>query len=293
MSRPGLVTTEWLIANLDNPKVKIFDASLDAALIIPGSHPSGRPEYENAHIPGAFYFDIDLLSDPDSALPHTLPSSDFFTSCMQEFGVNTDDHIVVYDNSPLRSACRAWWMFRVFGHSRVSVLNGGWAAWMAGNNPIEEATAEPGRNGSFKAVLNPNLLRHADDVLAVLNTANVPQILDPRGAPRFEGTVPEPRAGLRSGHIPGAINVPFPLLFNDDAGLKPDADLQAIFEQAGADLNKPIVTSCGSGVTACNLALALYTLGKQDVAVYDGSWSEWGGLDHCPIETGPAKAKSA
>lgn len=293
MSRPGLVTAEWLNANLDNPKIRIFDASLDAALIIPGSHPSGQPEYDEAHIPGALYFDIDELSDHNSALPHTLPSAAFFGAKMREFGLNRDNHIVVYDNSPLRSACRAWWMFRVFGHSQVSVLDGGWAAWTAAGYRVTSSAEKGPGDGDFEAALNPALLRRTADILNGIGTPDAPQILDPRGAPRFEGTVPEPRAGLRSGHIPGALNVPFPLLFSDTGSLKANADLQAIFKSAGVSLERPIVTSCGSGVTACNLALALYVLGKQDVAVYDGSWSEWGGLDHCPVETGPTEAKSA
>lgn len=292
MNRPGLVSLEWLNANLSDPKVKVFDASIDAALIIPGSEPSGKNEYLEDHIFGAQFFDIEELSDPESALPHTLPSATYFSQKMQAIGLNTDDHIIVYDNSPLRSACRAWWMFRVYGHSNVSILDGGLGAWHKAGFTTSSGEEKPTSKGNFEARQNRNLLRSIDEMLAAAGAVSPPQIIDPRGAPRFEGTVAEPRAGLRAGHIPGAINLPFPLLYNETGTLKSESELQRLFTEIGATINTPTVTSCGSGVTACILAFALYTLGNQDVAVYDGSWSEWGGRQDCLIETGPSPKKN-
>lgn len=284
MRESALVSAEWLLENFNNSDVRILDASMDATIVFPDAWKSGPSEFAAAHIPGAQYFDIDATSDASSGLPHTVPSPEAFQGVMQALGINQNDHVVVYDNSLLRSAARAWWMLRVMGHSNVSVLDGGFAAWQAVGGPLEQSTGKP-TAGDFVANFQSALFRSKTDMLENIQTRDA-QVIDARGAPRFAGEVAEPRPGLKSGHIPNARNVPFSSLYEADGRLKPATDLAAAFEAAEVDTDAPINTSCGSGVTACNLALALYELGNQNVAVYDGSWVEWGSAADVPIATG-------
>lgn len=284
MSESALVSAQWLLANFEQPDVKILDASMDATVVFPNAWKSGPKEFKEAHIPGAQYFDIDATSDTSSGLPHTLPSPDAFRELMRSLGINAGDHVIVYDNSLLRSAARGWWMFRVMGHANVSVLDGGLEAWKSAGGVLEQGAPAP-ITGDFVAKFRAELFRNKSDMLENIQS-NTAQVVDARGAPRFTGEVQEPRPGLASGHIPNALNVPFSSLYEADGTLKSQAELSAIFDAAEVNRQAPIYTSCGSGVTACNVTLALYELGNQDVAVYDGSWVEWGSAGDVPVEQG-------
>lgn len=285
MTESGLVSASWLLDNYKRDNIRILDASMDATVIFPDTWQSGPAEFEQAHIPGAHYFDIDKTSDTSSGLPHTLPQPEAFQATMRSLGINGRDHVIVYDNSLLRSAARGWWMLRVMGHTRVSVLDGGLEAWKQAGGPVEAGTPDI-IEGDFEARFQPELFRSKSDMLDIVLRGG-PLIVDARGAPRFNGDVKEPRPGLASGHIPGAVNVPFSSLYTADGLLRPRAELKSVFAQSKVDAGQALVTSCGSGVTACNLALALHELGNNEVAVYDGSWVEWGSSNDVPIETGP------
>lgn len=284
MRESALVSAKWLLENYTRSNVKLLDASMDATIVFPDAWKSGPEEFVEAHIPGAQFFNIDATSDTSSGLPHTLPSPQGFESVMRSLGINQGDHVVVYDNSMLRSAARGWWMLRVMGHTHVSVLDGGFEAWKSAGGPIEAGARTP-EAGNFVSNFCPALFRNKSDMLENITTPSA-QIVDARGAPRFAGEVQEPRPGLASGHIPGAKNVPFSTLYEPNGMLKPTEDLSALFEAANVNAAAAINTSCGSGVTACNLALALFELGNTEVAVYDGSWVEWGSAGDVPIETG-------
>ncbi len=288
MNTPALVSADWLLNNYRNDNIAILDCSMDSTVLYPDTWKSGPEEFVQAHIPGARYFDIDKTSDSTSGLPHTLPTPDAFESVMRQLGVNAGDHVIVYDNCLLRSAGRGWWMLRVMGNDKVSVLDGGLAAWRQANGPMEAGIPTPS-NGDFKSNFDASLFHSKHHMISLLSSGNK-QMVDARGAPRFRAEVPEPRPGLQAGHIPGAKNVPYTTLYHDDGRLKTAQELEQVFASGSIDLNAPIVTTCGSGITACNLALALFILGKQDVAVYDGSWVEWGSASDVPIETGPSKA---
>lgn len=284
MRESALVSAKWLLENYTRPNVKILDASMDATVVFPDAWKSGPEEFEAAHIPGAQFFNIDATSDSSSGLPHTLPTPQGFENVMRSLGVNQDDHVIVYDNSRLRSAARGWWMLRVMGHADVSVLDGGFESWKSAGGPLETGTHPP-EKGNFIAEFNPALFRNKSDMLDNITTSTA-QVVDARGAPRFAGEVQEPRPGLASGHIPSAKNVPFSTLYETNGALKQAEDLSALFKAANVDVAAAINTSCGSGVTACNLALALFELGNTEVAIYDGSWVEWGSASDVPIETG-------
>jgi len=279
-----LVETEWLASHLDTPALVILDGSMH----LPTAKRDAKAEYLAGHIPGALFFDIDEIADEKSPLPHMLPSATKFASRMKKMGVGDGMHVVAYDSEGLYSAARVWWMFRAMGHEQVQVLNGGLKKWKAEGRPLEDGPPRRRTERHYTARLNAGLVRDVGDVKALI-AGKAAQIVDARAANRFEGTVPEPRQGLRSGHIPGSRNVPFASLLNPDGTLKPAAELQAIFAKAGVDPGKPVVASCGSGVTAGVIALALALLGRPDAAVYDGSWTEWGGDPALPIETGPAR----
>ena len=279
MSDP-LVSTAWLAERLGDPDVRIIDGSW----WMPADARSGRAESLTAHIPGAVFFDIDEIADHATELPHMLPSPEAFAQAAGRLGLRRDATIVAYDTYGVRAAARVWWTLRVMGFEKVFVLDGGLRAWQAEGRPVErgEAVAQP---TTVSHAFEPALLRNVDQVRALIGS-KAAQIDDARGGPRIRGEVPEPRAGLRSGHMPGAHNVPFDSLLESDGRMKPASELEPIFRQAGVDLDQPVVTTCGSGSTASGLALALARRGRDRAAVYDGSWTEWGGLADTPVVTG-------
>jgi thiosulfate/3-mercaptopyruvate sulfurtransferase len=228
------------------------------------------------------FFDIEEIADHSTDLPHMLPRPEAFASAMRGLGIGDGQTIVVYDGLGLYGAARVWWTFRVFGHDRVAVLDGGFPRWRAEGRPVEAGESRPPRR-RFSARLRPELVLAFEDVRENLGTRRV-QMLDARSAGRFTGTEPEPRPGLRGGHIPGSLNLPYDRLFDPEGSLRPRDELRRLFEAARVDLRQPIATTCGSGVTACTLALGLHLAGRPDVAVYDGSWTEWGGRDDVPVE---------
>lgn len=279
----ALVSTEWLAAHMNAPDVHIVDASY----YMPHEGLNPRAEYEAHHIPGAVFFDIDDIADSDSPLPHMLPSPEKFSSRVRKLGLGDGVRIVVYDQRGLFSAARVWWAFRFFGHNDTVVLDGGLPKWMNEGRSVDEGVPRAVER-HFTARVNSLMLRDKRQMLTNL-TAKREQVLDARSAGRFEGTAPEPRAGLRSGHIPGSLNLPFnDLLDPATQTILSAAEMKERFEAAGMDMNRPVVTTCGSGLTAAVLALGLHIVGHKSVALYDGSWTEWGEPGDTPVETGPA-----
>lgn len=276
-----LVSTEWLAQHLANPDLRVVDATYH----LPNLKRDARAEYAAAHIPGAVFFDVDTIADRSVPLPHMLPPPAQFAEAVGALGIGNGTFVVAYDSYGLMSAARVWWMFRAFGYDRVAVLDGGLPKWKAEGRPVDAApvTVTP---RTFTAKFRPRVVRRKADVLDNLKSRDE-LVIDARSAGRFRGSDPEPRAGLRSGHIPGSRNVPYASLLDPKAQTVLPADaLRQRFQAAQVDLGKPLVTSCGSGVTACVLALGLHLIGIPQVAVYDGSWAEWGEAGNTPVETG-------
>ncbi|MEM9351351.1 MAG: 3-mercaptopyruvate sulfurtransferase [Pseudomonadota bacterium] len=277
-----LVSTLWLADHLKDPDLRILDASW----YLPAMDRDAKAEYEAAHIPGARFFNIDEISDHRSELPHMVPPVEKFMSRMRAMGVGDGHQVVVYDGMGMFSAARVWWLFKLMGKKDVAVLDGGFPKWQAEAHPIEDMPPVI-RDRHMTATRQNHLVKDVTQV-AMASKLGDYEIVDARPADRFRGDVPEPREGMRSGHIPGSKNVPFPTLLNDDQTMKGVDELRAVFEAAGVDLKKPVITSCGSGVTAAILSLALERIGKTDHALYDGSWSEWGQFPTLNVATGEA-----
>ncbi len=278
----SLVSTGWLAGQLGAADLRI----LDATAFLPGSGRDARAEFEAAHIPGAVFFDLEEVSDPDSSLPHSWPSAYLFASRMRALGLGDHDRIVIYDNSPLHSSARAWWMLRSFGVRDVAILDGGLSKWIAEGRAPDSGTPAP-RPGHFTAQPAAGALVDKAHMLALVgSTGHV--IADARGADRFRGEAAEPRPGLAAGHIPGARSLPQSNFFRADNAHKQGAELRAAFATAGVDLSKPLVATCGSGVTACVILFGAHLLGKVDLSLYDGSWSEWGADPATPKAQGAA-----
>lgn len=274
----SLVSTDWLAQHLGEPDLVIVDSTWH----MPSSGRSGRDEYLAAHIPGARYFDIDQLSDHDQQAPHMLPASKQFADAMDELGIGSNDRIVVYDNSPIHTAARGWFMLRHFGAQRVSILDGGFQKWTREGRSTE--TGEPPRRTTRFDIVERNEVVTKEQLLG---GAGHPWA-DARGRPRFEGSEPDPRAGVAAGHAPGSRNLPFGSLYREDGRFKPLDEIERLFEDAGLDPRQPFVASCGSGVTANSLIFAAYLVGNDEARLYDGSWSEWGADPKTPKTRGPA-----
>ncbi|MCX2722885.1 3-mercaptopyruvate sulfurtransferase [Roseibium salinum] len=281
MTDHPLVSTQWLADHLASPDLVVINAWMP-----PVNTPDLRPVYPDAHIPGAVFFDVNEVCDKSSDLPHMLPAPHVFSSAMRKLGVGDGQTLVVYDDFGFYSAPRVWWTLRSMGATRVHVLDGGFPKWQAEDRPV--ADTETRRVQShFSSRLNHSAVADIGDIQNAVSTGTR-QIVDARSAGRFEGTAAEPRAGLRSGHIPGSLNLPFTKLIRDDGTFRSKEELAAAFRDAGVDPDKPVTTTCGSGVTAAILTLALTIIGSRDLALYDGSWAEWGSREDTDVATGPS-----
>ncbi|HEX8449861.1 MAG TPA: 3-mercaptopyruvate sulfurtransferase [Allosphingosinicella sp.] len=278
----SLVTTQWLESELGAADLKVIDSTL----FLPGEPRDARSEYEAGHIPGAVFLDLEDVSDSSSPVPHMVPPEPKFASRMASLGLRDGQRFVVYDNSPLHSAARAWWMLKSFGAHYVAILDGGLQKWKAEGRALESGRPQV-RHGHFSPIFDGRAVVDKKAVAGLIGDDRQ-EIVDARGAGRFTGAEAEPRPGMASGHIPGSRNLPQGILFNPDNSWKRGDDLRSAFDCAGVDLSKPLVATCGSGITACVLIFGAHLLGKGDVRLYDGSWSEWGADPETPKATGPA-----
>jgi thiosulfate/3-mercaptopyruvate sulfurtransferase len=277
----ALVDTAWLAENLDDPEV----CAVDATVFLPTVPRDAIAEFKQCHIPGAVFFDINAVADRDTDLPHMLPDAETFGREVGRLGIGNATRVVAYDaNGGTAAAARLWWTFRLFGHQRVAVLNGGLPKWQRDGRPTETGT--PNRDETrFEATMNPAMVRNAADLLANISS-RAEQVVDARSAGRFTGADPEPRPTKKAGHIPGSLNQPVNELMDPEAGvIRPADEIAAAFDRAGVDRTRPIVTTCGSGVTAAFLSFGLYLIGVENAAVYDGSWAEWGNHADTPVDT--------
>lgn len=281
----SLVSVDWLTGEIGACDLRIVDASKH----LPEAGRDARADYADGHIPGAVFLDLENLVDPAAAVENALPSPERFAEAMQALGLGDGSRIVLYDDSAVKSSARAWFMLRMFGAHNVAILDGGLGAWIAAGQPLERGM-NAHRHRHFTAWSDPTQVRSKAEVLANI-ASRAEQVIDARGAPRFTGASPESRPGLAAGHIPGSRNVPYTALYQPDGRFKSPAELRAVFAAAGVDLSRPAVTSCGSGITACVVAFALHLIGKDDVALYDGSWAEWGADPATPKALGePVRA---
>ncbi|QDY69900.1 3-mercaptopyruvate sulfurtransferase [Qingshengfaniella alkalisoli] len=276
-----LVSAGWLASKIGDGRLRIIDASW----YLPTQRRDTFDEFMQRHIPGAVFFDIDAVSDPNADSPHMAPSPEIFADYLRAASIDKGDQVVVYDSSGLFSAARVWWLFRLMGHESVGVLDGGLPAWIAAGQPVESGEPSTASTATATSGIVPSRVADMQKVAEAIKDRSH-EILDARPPNRFRGDEPEPRPGLRAGHMPGAKNVFFRNLLNDDGTMKTEGALRKVFSEAGADLSRPVITTCGSGVTAAIISLALERIGKSDYALYDGSWSEWGMHDELPIATG-------
>ena len=273
----SLIATKWLAANLNDPNIKIVDATWH----LPNSDRKAAEEFKTAHIPGAIFFDIDEIADLDTPLPHMMPNDEKMANRVRSMGISCTDHIIVYDNSDFCSAARVWFMFKNFGHENVSILDGGFQKWQKEGFDVDYKISDANPS-HFTAALNKDKIRSRDQIICNIDSRKE-QLVDARSNGRFSGTAPEPRPDSKSGRIPGSFNVPFMDLLHEDNSYKSKEDIKAVFENSGVDLSRPIVTSCGSGITACILIFALEHIGHSQNALYDGSWTDWGTHPDTPV----------
>ena len=276
MNNKIICSTSWLNDNLGDVKI------LDSSFYLPAENRDADSEFASLHIPGAQRFNIDVVCYSETDLPHMFPDPITFADAVGDMGISNDDTVITYDGGKMTGACRVWWMFRAFGHNNVAVLDGGFSKWKKEGREIEHTITKP-PSAKFCSDYQDQMVRSVCDMLKLVNRGGETQILDARGVGRFDGTEPEPRAGVRSGHMPGASNLPYDKLLNEDGTLRSSTHLRDLFEEAGIDLKKPVVTTCGSGVSAALLLLGLVTVGHEANMLYDGSWSEWGSRNDTPI----------